>query len=298
MTCGKAAVLLAMVPALMVSCAAPTATTAPPTATPPTAATTTIPPSTVPAANLIVQDELSGLPVDVYGPVPQGEGRVVVLFHGGGWFGGDPASMAALADYLAGQGFVVFNATYRTSTGGFPESFDDVACALRYATSAAGEFTSHVGPLAVVAHSAGAHLAAVAVLAGGLFGGECPVADEVTVDRFVGLAGPYDPTLYSVALASYYGTRLEDDPAPWEAGSPYTYLGRGMAGRLSVLLIHGGADDLVPAASSALLEEAMRGAGYDVTLQVLAGASHADVRDPAVVGETVAGFLEPTVRSP
>ena len=41
---------------------------------------------------------------------------------------------------------------------------------------------------------------------------------------FVGLSGPYDPTLYSAVLAGYFGTRLEEDPAPWEAGSPYSYL--------------------------------------------------------------------------
>ena len=64
------------------------------------------------------------------------------MFHGGGWFGGSPLSTARLAEYLADNGVVVFNSTYRTSTGGYPESFDDIACAIRDARTEASEYTT------------------------------------------------------------------------------------------------------------------------------------------------------------
>ena len=67
---------------------------------------------------------------------------MVVMLHGGGWFGGSAASMAPLANSMAGAGIVVFNSTYRTSGGGYPESFDDVACDIRFALSQASQYTT------------------------------------------------------------------------------------------------------------------------------------------------------------
>ena len=121
--------------------------------------TGTAPTTTTVPENTIGLDLVGGLPVEVFGPPEVGDYPVVVMFHGGGWFGGSPASMEPLADYLASNGIVVFNSTYRTSAGGYPESFDDVACDIRFALSKAPEYTTSTGPLTVVAHSAGAHIA-------------------------------------------------------------------------------------------------------------------------------------------
>ena len=197
--------------------------------------------------------------------------------------------MEPLADYLASNGVVVFNATYRTSAGGYPESFDDVACAVRFALSKAPEYTTSTETLTVVAHSAGAHIAAVVSLAGDQFGSDCAVGDRVRVDRFVGLAGPYDHTLYSTVLAGYFGTKFEVDPAPWEAGSPYSYLSANPD--LRMLLIHGDDDDLVPVQSSELFSEAAAAAGLDVTLEEIPGASHMDTRSPNLVGPRILEFV-------
>lgn len=261
----------------------------------PTTTTTTVsPPSTntetTPApANRIGVDLVAGLPVEIYGPREPGDFPVVVMLHGGGWFGGSPASMEPLASSLASAGIVVFNSTYRTSVGGYPESFDDVACDIRFAVSTAPEFTTSTGPLTVVAHSAGAHIGSVVSLAGDLFGRDCDVGAEVVVDRFVGLAGPYDPTLYSAVLTGYFGTRLEEDSAPWEAGSPYSYLDDNPD--LRMLLVHGTGDDLVPIRSSELLAEAAADAGIDVALEELPGATHMEARSPNLVTDLIAEFV-------
>lgn len=263
-------------------------TTAVPTATPITEAS---------VRHLVESDSVNGLPVEVHGPGEISDQPVVVMLHGGGWYGGSPASMTPLAEYLAGQGIVVFNSTYRTSSGGFPESFDDVACAIRYAGSRASELSSAAETVSVVAHSAGAHLAAVVVLAGDVFGGNCPVdrpVDEpedqsVAVSRFVGLSGPYDPTLYALVLAQYFGARLEDDPTPWTQGSPYSYLGGNPD--LELLIAHGASDELVRPESSELFYQALVDNGYRATLEILPAATHLDTSGPGFVGELIAGFL-------
>lgn len=260
----------------------PTTTTEAPPATSTTEAPT-------PPENRIGIDFVAGLPVEVYGPRQPGDFPVVVMLHGGGWFGGSPASMEPLASSLASEGIVVFNATYRTSAGGYPESFDDVACDIRFALSKAGEYTTSIRPLTVVAHSAGAHIGSVVSLAGDVFGRECDLGPGVAVDRFVGLAGPYDPTLYSAVLTGYFGTRLEEDSGPWEAGSPYSYLDDNPS--LKILLIHGTEDDLVPIRSSELLAEAALDAGLDVVLEELPGASHMDARNPNLVTDLIVDFV-------
>ena len=234
-------------------------------------------------------DSVNELPVTVYGPESLGPYPAVVLFHGGGWFGGAPVSTAPLAEYLASEDIVVFNSTYRTQTGGYPESFDDVACAVRYARANAPKYSTVDQPVVLAGHSAGGHLASVVALAGDEFGNDCPVGGTATVDRFIGLAGPYDPTLYQRVLPAFFGTRFENDPGPWEAGSPYSYLGSNSA--IEILLVHGGADELVPISSSRLFADALAEAGYEVELIEVAGAPHQALRDPNVVGEAVVSFL-------
>jgi acetyl esterase/lipase len=259
--------------------------------------TTTITVITTPASTVDVDesdylrsvDSVADLPVSVYGPETVGPYPIVVLFHGGGWFGGTPISTAPLAEYLASQGVVVFNSTYRTQTGGYPESFDDVACAVRHARTNASAYSNADGPLVLAGHSAGAHLASVVALAGDEFGKDCPVAGSATVDRFVGLAGPYDPTLYPQVLPAFFGTRFENDPKPWEAGSAYSYLGENT--EIEILLMHGEADELVPISSSQLFADALAEAGYAVELAEVTGAPHQALRDPNVVGAALVDFL-------
>jgi acetyl esterase/lipase len=273
---------------IVVACSANGASTTTTTTTTEVSSTSTG--ATTAPENRIGIDLVAGLPIEIFGPQEPGDFPVVVMLHGGGWFGGSPASMEPLASSLASAGVVVFNSTYRTSAGGYPESFDDVACDIRFALSKAPEYTTSTRPLTVVAHSAGAHIASVVSLAGDLFGQDCDVGADVVVDRFVGLAGPYDPTLYSAVLTGYFGTRLEEDSAPWEAGSPYSYLDDNPD--LKMLLIHGTDDDLVPIRSSELLADAAADAGLDVSLKELPGASHMDTRSPNLVTDLIAEFVK------
>jgi acetyl esterase/lipase len=250
--------------------------------------TTTAAPSA--SAHLLESTTIDGaLPIDIYGPGEPGPWPVVVLFHGGGWFGGDRTSMVPLAESLSESGHVVFNATYRTSNGGYPESFEDVACAVRYAGSRADEFSDDEGGTSIVGHSAGAQLGSVIALAGDDFGGDCAVPGSALPARFVGLAGLYDVSQLTQYLPSFFGTRYEVDSAPWEDGSAFFHLGENP--ELRVLLVHGTVDEVVPVYFSEQFGEALEDAGYAVEIEILDGVNHTDTHDPDVVGELIAEMI-------
>ena len=134
-----------------------TTTTAPTTTTVAPTTTTTIAPTTT-----TIRVELPDIGAEV--KVPDGEGPfpAVVLAHGGSWITGDPSIMRSLANHLTDAGFLTVNTPYKLANDspGFPEAVDDVACAVRYAAAHADSD----GTVAVVGHSAGAHISAVVAL--------------------------------------------------------------------------------------------------------------------------------------
>ena len=165
------------------------------------------------------------------------------MVHGGGWFGGAPLPWNLSPNIW--RPATSSCSTRRTAhpAGGYPESFEDVACDIHSLCPGAGihdldRAPDRRGPFGRSPHRLGGEP------------GRRPVPGRLRrrgrrrVDRFVGLAGPYDPTLYSALLAGFFGTKLEVDSAPWEAGSPYSYLTENPD--MDLLLVHGGADDLVP----------------------------------------------------
>lgn len=272
-----------------------TTTTAPPATTPSATSTTTE--RSGPSRQELVYDHFvetvpvqAGVEADVHAPEERGPWPVIVTVHGGGWFLGEPAAMGPLADGLAARGAVVVNTGYRTAGdgGGFPQSVDDVACAVALAREVAPAFTTTPDRVVIVGHSAGAHLASLVAVAPGTFGSGCPYTGSRAVDGFVGLAGPYDTDRFDFLLAPWFGTRFDEDPGPWEEGNPYTYLAT--APDIPYLLIHGDEDQVVPAVFSEEFAAALEDAGLDVTLEILPRADHGVVNAPLVVGDRIAAF--------
>jgi acetyl esterase/lipase len=264
-----------------------TSTTAP-AATDPTIAPTTDPGT--PAYDHLVATFTYGsdLVGEVHALPGTGERPVVVTVHGGGWYGGSRFSLGPLADALAGRDVVAVNVSYRTGSegGGYPATFEDVACAIRHAAGAAAPYTTTPGRIVVVGHSAGAHLGAVATLSD-VFGADCD-APAAPVAGFVGLAGPYDTDLLAFALERFFGTDPEVDPAPWEAGNPLAYA----AERPDVpfLLLHGDEDEVVAVSFTEGFAAALEAGGHPVEVQVLPGIDHRQVADPLVVADLIAAF--------
>ncbi len=161
-----------------------------------------------------------------------------------------------------------------------------MACAVALARDRAPEFTTTPDRVVIVGHSAGAHLASLVAVAPGAFGSDCPVPGSRAVDAFVGLAGPYDTDRFDFLLAPWFGTSLEEDPAPWEAGNPFTYLAD--APDIPYVLVHGDLDEVVPPIFSEELAAALEDAGKDVTLELVARGDHGVVNAPLVVGDLIA----------
>jgi len=103
--------------------------------------------------------------LDLYGE--PGQRRPIVAFiHGGGWRIGDKANPAAGAEKAAiftARGFLFASLNYRLSPAvRHPAHIEDVAAGLAWLLDNAGSFGGDPRRLAVMGHSAGAHLAALA----------------------------------------------------------------------------------------------------------------------------------------
>ena len=239
------------------------------------------------------QNYLPGIAADVYLPQsPAGRTPVVVLIPGGGWRTADRGGLGALAATLAGHGMVAVNATYRAADSGvrFPVPVNDVVCAIDFAADRARRAGIVPGPLVVLGHSAGAHLAALAALAGDRFRKDCPYP-PAQVDGFVGLSGPYNIVLLSDAAYPLFGAGPAADPTAWNEGNPMTWLAQRTAHPLRALLVHGAADDLVAPSFSRTFAASLEAAGHPVELRIIAGARHNDTFKADVVAATVIAWI-------
>lgn len=257
--------------------AAPTTTTEPPPATTSTRSATTTTPGTVPTPDAQVM-------------VPAGEGPfpAAVLVHGGGWVAGDPSAMASLALHLNENGFLTINTSYTLAREepGFPRAVDDVACAVAFAAT----HPSSDGSVAVIGHSAGAHLSAVVGLTGDAYGSDCPVDGSRLPQRLVGLAGPYDVARLGLVMLPFFGGGPDVEAEAWEAGNPMNLTGEHPD--LATLIMYGDEDVIVQPSFAVDFHEALVASGVDSTLEVVEGARHMDLRDPDTVGDLILAWLE------
>lgn len=235
----------------------------------------------------------SQLSLDVFAPAMPGSYPVVIMFHGGGWVGGNPDDIAPLATAIAVGGAVVFNAPYRLALrgGGYPMTFEDASCAVRFARRHAPQFGGEPGFVTVVGYSAGAHIGAVTALTGDSFNGDCTVqSGSALPDAFVGVAGPYDTDLLDPFMSIFFGTDRAVDPTPWKDGNPHTHVGENP--ELIVRLIQGQQDQLVPVGFATGFTDDLSEAGYDVELTIIPTGTHGTVVDPLADGdETIAAVL-------
>jgi arylformamidase len=121
------------------------------------------------------------------------------------------------------------------------------------------------GPLVLGGHSAGAQLAALAVL-----------RDGVSVDGLLLVSGIYDLTgavrdggLTAQLVRQAFG----QDAATWEARSPLTHA---RAGTPPIWIVHGARDTDVPPARALAFAERLKEAGAPVTWTSLPEANHVD----------------------
>lgn len=215
---------------------------------------------------------------------------VVVLVPGGRWLSADPSGLEPLAEALAKSGSAVVTTTYRTEGDGasFPVPLQDVVCAVDQATQTVAESGVTPGKVVLVGHSAGAHLAALAALVGDQYQDGCS-SPPVTVDGFIGLAGPYDIVSVADLATGLVDTTPTEDPETWRAANPMAQVTA--RPDLPVLLIHGTADTEVAPAYSKSFAAALEAAGHEVALLVLPGVDHFAVAQAANAADPLQRFV-------
>ena len=245
-------------------------------------------PTRTPSAGPVSHEYRPGLAAFPHLPEGVTSAPVVVMIPGGGWETADPTGLEPLAAALAAQGVVAMPVVIRAAADGaaYPSPIEDVLCAL--ADGAATATGAGIRPTALVllGHSSGAHESAVATLAPDQYAPQC---DDplVAPDALVGLAGPYDIRNFSDAAASLFGEDADD--ATWDAANPLLLADR--RPEVPVLLLHGDADDVVPAQFSQDFAAALRAGGHPVTLSIVPGANHGEVYSPAVAAAPVTQWL-------
>jgi acetyl esterase/lipase len=196
--------------------------------------------------------------------------------------------MTDLAQFLTDAGFLTVNTAYTLSNGvpGFPSAIDDVACAVRNAAAhPAGD-----GTVAVVGHSAGAHLAALVALDTDVYGRGCALTEPNIPDRLVGLAGPYDVARLGPLILPFFGVRPNENPEMWQAGNPLSQVANNPD--LTSLIMHGEDDSLIDLRFATDFAEALTAAGSEAVVEVVEGARHSEMHDPDIVGDLIVAWLE------
>ncbi len=213
---------------------------------------------------------------------PAGGARPAIVFiHGGGWIGGDKSwERPAMARY-AELGYVTVSANYRlANVAPFPAPLDDVKAAVRWLREHASEHGVDPDRIGLYGYSAGAHLAALAVL------DEDPAPVRCAVLR----SGIYDlrpETLgwggsHHRAVVGLLGGPADRDPDLAAEASPIGHLDRGGP---SLLLIHGTEDELVPFETAARMADALAGSSVPFESYWVQGGRHGGGSDRPALAE-------------
>jgi acetyl esterase/lipase len=244
-------------------------------------------PTTDPAMTL---EYAPGLTEDVYLPPDKGRVPLVVLVPGGSWTTADPTGFTGLAAALAEAGIAAAPTHIRAASDGvtYPVPVEDVLCAVATAVERLEERGFTPDPVAVLGHSSGAHLAALAVLAVDDY---APTCDSPTVrpDALIGLSGPYDISQVPDLATALLGTDPDDDPDTWASANPVQRAD--LRPDVPVLLLHGEADETVPVAFTTQFADALESAGHPTTVQIVPGADHLGIFQADAAADRIADWL-------
>jgi acetyl esterase/lipase len=231
-----------------------------------------------------------GLTEDVYLPRQRGRLPLVVMVPGGSWTTSDPAGFAPLAADLARSGVVAATATIRAAQDGvvYPTPVEDVLCALAVAVQRVTARGYTPDPVAVLGHSSGAHLAALAVLTYDDFAFPCR-APAVAPDALVGLSGPYDISRMPDVASALFDVGPVGAPDAWQNANPVVRADR--RPDVPVLLLHGEEDPTVPVDFTTDFADALEAAGHPTTVEIVPGVDHVAIFRADVAGAPVADWL-------
>ena len=203
----------------------------------------------------------------------KGPHALAINIHGGFWRAKyDLGHAGHLCAALTAKGIATANVEYRrvgNLGGGWPGTFADVRAAYQFLLQKARQYEFDARRVVVMGHSAGGQL------------GLCLAAHETGVKAVISLAGVVD-------LQQAYALHLSNDAVmeflggtPTEVADHYREADP-MKLKIAARqwLMHGTADDVVPATFSRDYVTAKQGMKEDAYLVEIAGAGHYDLIDP------------------
>jgi len=214
--------------------------------------------------------EGEGLRMDLFYPSSGGPWPVLLYVHGGGWTEGDKAGV--WTDPV-NAGYLVVSINYRMAPDNlFPAMIQDVKCAIRYLKAHAKTYNLDPQRIALIGHSAGAHLVALAGLADERAGWDVgPYLEQSSrVRAVIPISGPYDlDAMFSPDVEMLIQNAFEPDQR--SIASPVKYADPDDP---PFFIIHGDEDSIVPVEQATLLTEVLHSEGVPVELVVVKNAGH------------------------
>ncbi len=190
-----------------------------------------------------------------------------VVFHGGGWTGGDPRRMYPFANHFAQAGMVGISVQYRLarSQDGATvfDSVRDARSAIRFIRSHAANLGIDPAKIVVSGGSAGGHLAAGTALFAGV--------DDKQDDARVSSIPNALVLLFPVIDTSTRGYGNKKIGTKWRELSPLHRVGKGAP---PTIVFHGTADTVTPFSGAAAFRDAMVDAGNRCELVAYKGGKH------------------------
>lgn len=218
-----------------------------------------------------------GLLIDVTRPAQAGDTLpVIVWLHGGGWRMQDRTARPDLLQHFAVHKYAMASIDYRLAPHTrHPGQLHDVRAAVRWLRTHAGELGADPEHIGLWGSSAGAHLAALTGLRSGIgtLPGESATEVSSAVQAVVAGYGPADLTAAREGSpeAELLGGDAAGRPEVARDASPALQVGPDAP---PFLLMHGRADNMVPATHSVALYDALVSRGHDAALYLIDGFGH------------------------
>ncbi|WP_353216814.1 alpha/beta hydrolase [Sandarakinorhabdus sp.] len=187
---------------------------------------------------------------------------VIVFFYGGSWKSGDRSGYGFAARALAARGFVVVVPDYRlVPQVRWPAFVEDGAAAVRWTVANIAVHGGDPARIAVMGHSAGAHIALLLAL-------DQRWSVAGTIKAAVGLAGPYDFRPFTAGGAADLALGNAPDLADTQ---PINFA---RADAPPLLLLHGTADTTVLPRNSERLANAITDLGGRAAVKLYDDVGH------------------------
>lgn len=231
-------------------------------------------------------------------PSTEGPHPVVVIVHGGCWTARYGLHlMDAMAERLAELGLASWNIEFRRvgqKDSAWPDTFDDVALALRYVDNLSDKYDLNTDRVILVGHSSGGHL----VLWLAIQVASSKLGSELTIRGVVALAPVADITAVATtegyacreSLDGLMGGTYADYPQRYRAASPASMDNID----IPLIVVSGDQDDIIPSQHVQNFADAVKKTGNTVRHIVVSPSGHFEMITPAA---TVWAEIETVITS-